>query len=266
MEDDQQKQPQTPQAQTAGTADSDAKWTEIEHLPEWDEEFYDVYTAKKFGKWVMLKTLKKELRDDPKYQRILKKEFDVRYNLSHPNIIMINDLEDVPGVGLSIITDDVYGNSLAKLLKENAVTPFVKEQVLTRLVDAIQYIQTNHIVHRPIRPETIIFTENVGNLKLIDVGFDQHEHLTPAAASEDISSYGEVLRQVLDATDDHDPRLRRVVRRCLTNTRRHRFRDIPDLKMALAGDSNSRLYLIIIVFLALMTVILGFLVWAQPVL
>mgnify|MGYP006898639688 CR=1 FL=1 len=26
------------------------KWTEIELLPEWDEEFYDVYTAKKYGK------------------------------------------------------------------------------------------------------------------------------------------------------------------------------------------------------------------------
>lgn len=26
------------------------KWTEIEHLPEWDEEFYDVYTARKHGK------------------------------------------------------------------------------------------------------------------------------------------------------------------------------------------------------------------------
>ena len=41
------------------------KWTEIEHLPEWDEEFYDVYTARKHGKWVMLKTLKPALRDDP---------------------------------------------------------------------------------------------------------------------------------------------------------------------------------------------------------
>ena len=30
------------------------RWTEIEHLPEWDEEFYNIYTAKKFGKWVMI--------------------------------------------------------------------------------------------------------------------------------------------------------------------------------------------------------------------
>ena len=34
---------------------SSSKWTEIEHLPEWDEEFYHVYTAKKHGKWLMLK-------------------------------------------------------------------------------------------------------------------------------------------------------------------------------------------------------------------
>ena len=34
------------------------KWTEITLLPEWEEEYYLVYTAKKHGKWVMLKTLK----------------------------------------------------------------------------------------------------------------------------------------------------------------------------------------------------------------
>ena len=92
------------------------KWTEVEHLPEWDEEFYHVYTARKFGKWVMLKTLRPEYRDDPKYRAMLGQEFDVRYNLCHPNIVMINDLEDVPGVGRSIITDDVYGDSLARLI------------------------------------------------------------------------------------------------------------------------------------------------------
>ena len=85
------------------------KWTEIEHLPEWDEDFYEVYTAKKHGKWVMLKTLRPELRDKPEYREMIEKEFDVRYNLAHPSIIMINDFEEVPGLGMCIITDDVYG-------------------------------------------------------------------------------------------------------------------------------------------------------------
>ena len=26
-----------------------SRWTDVELLPEWDEEFYDVYTAKKFA-------------------------------------------------------------------------------------------------------------------------------------------------------------------------------------------------------------------------
>ena len=96
--------------------DKTERWTEIEHLTEWDEEFYNVFTAKKFGKWVMLKTLRPELKDDPKYQAMIEKEFDVRYNLSHPNIVMINDFEDVPGIGRCIITDDVYGLSLLSLI------------------------------------------------------------------------------------------------------------------------------------------------------
>ena len=99
--------------------DDSPRWTEIEYLPAWDEDFYDVYTAKKLGKWVMLKTLKKQYRDDPRMVDMLNKEFDARYNLSHPNIVMINDFEDVPGVGLSIICDDVYGTSLRTLLDKN---------------------------------------------------------------------------------------------------------------------------------------------------
>ncbi len=112
-----------------------SKWTEIEHLPEWDEDFYEVYTAKKHGKWVMLKTLRPELRDKPKYREMIEKEFDVRYNLAHPNIIMINDFEEVPGLGMCIITDDVYGDSLRKLLDKGAVDADIQEKIVTRLVD-----------------------------------------------------------------------------------------------------------------------------------
>ena len=110
------------------------KWTEIEHLPEWDEEFYDVYTAKKYGKWLMLKTLKPEYRDNPVFKDMLEKEFDVRYNLAHPNIVMINDFEEVPGLGMCIITDDVYGDSLRKLLDSGKVDKDILNKVIHQLV------------------------------------------------------------------------------------------------------------------------------------
>ncbi|MDE5940721.1 MAG: protein kinase [Muribaculaceae bacterium] len=240
------------------------KWTEIEHLPEWDEEFYEVYTAKKHGKWVMLKTLRPEFRQSEAHKAMIEKEFDVRYNLAHPNIIMINDFEEVPGLGMCIITDDVYGDSLRKLIDKGQVDADIQQKIILRLVDAIAYIQANHIVHHPIRPETIIFTENIRNLKVIDVGFDQRENLTPADASDDIYSFGLVLREVLAATGDRNPRLNRVAERCTSPDPAKRYRDIPDLRMALAGDSNQRLYILIISFLAIMTIILGWLCIYHP--
>ncbi len=240
------------------------KWTEIEHLPQWDEEFYHVYTAKKFGKWLMLKTLKPELRDKPECQEMIEKEFDVRYNLAHPNIVMINDFEEVPGLGRCIITDDVYGDSLAKLLKEGKVTEHHLNKVTHELVEALDYIQTNHIVHHPIRPETIIFTENIGNLKVIDVGYDQRQHLEPAEASEDIYNYGVVLSKVLDALPTKHPELSKVAERCTDKIPKHRYCDIPSLELALSGRSSNRLYILIITFLSIMVMILAWLTINPP--
>ena len=234
------------------------KWTEITLLPEWEEEYYLVYTAKKHGKWVMLKTLKPEYADDPEMRAMLEKEFDVRYNLAHPHIVMINDFEDVPGLGRCIITDDVYGDSLRKLINENKVTPEIIEKLRHDLVDAIDYIQTNHIVHHPIRPETIIFTENIGNLKLIDVGFDQRRHMEPADMSEDIYNYGKVLEEALGNLDVKDSRLQKVARRCADPDPRKRYRDLQDLHLALESRSSHQLYLLLGLFVALM---IGLAVW-----
>lgn len=239
-------------------SEQQSKWTEVEHLPKWDEEFYDVYTAKKHGKWLMLKTLKPQYRDLPEYQAMIEKEFDVRYNLAHPHIVMITDFEDVPNVGRCIITDDVYGDSLRKLINENRVTPQHIEQLRHRLVDALDYIQTNHIVHHPIRPETIIFTEIGGNLKLIDVGFDQKEYLEPTDASEDIYNYGVVLKEALDSVEQDYPLLRKVAERCTDPNPSKRYRDVQDLHLALEQRSSNRLYLMLIIFLAIM---LLFLAW-----
>lgn len=242
----------------------ESKWAEIELLPEWDEEFYDVYTAKKFGKWLMLKTLKPQYRGIEKYEAMIEKEFDVRYNLAHPHIVMINDFEDVPGIGRCIITDDVYGDSLRKLIDEKRVTPKHIEQLRHQLVSAMDYIQSNHIVHHPIRPERIIFTENIGNLKLIDVGFDQKEHLEPTDAAEDIYNYGLVLKEVLDSVDGEYPNLHKIADRCTDPNPSRRYRDVQDLHLALERRSGNRLYLMIIIFLVLMILFLAGIIILEP--
>lgn len=227
-------------------SECEQRWTEIELLPAWSEEFYDVYTAKKFGKWVMLKTLKKEYRNNPAYQAMIDKEFDVRYNLSHPNIVMINDYEDVPGLGRCIITDDVYGKSLRTLLDENALTDKHYDQLKTRLPLAMEYIQLNHLAHHPIRPESIIFTENIGNLKLIDVGFDQKRRLSHSDTNDDLRRYGNIMTEVIKKTGRHDPTTQRIAERA----EKGGFRDVQGLLMELSGRSATKFYLFATIFLA----------------
>lgn len=234
--------------------DPAGKWSDLYVLPEWEEEFYNVYTVKKYGKWVMLKALKPEYSDNPKFQALLEKEFDIRYNLCHPNIVMVNDLEKVPGVGLAIITDDVYGYSLRRLIDEKRLTPKIVHRLETQLLDAMQYIQDNHVSHVPITPETIIFTEYNENLKLTNVGFDQKAALSEQDTRADIVSYGKIVNEVLDHLPANLPKLRRIANKC--KDPEHSYRTVADLQLDMERRSSSQLYIIICVFIIIMAFVL----------
>lgn len=234
--------------------DPSGKWSDLTLLPEWSEKYYDVYTIRKHGKWVMLKALKNEYASDPEYRKMLENEFDTRYNLAHPNIVMVNDLEEVPGVGLSIITDDVYGYSLRRLIDEKRLTPKIVQRLQTQLLDAMEYIQENHIAHYPITPDTIIFTEYNENLKLINVGYAQKTNITPLDSHEDIRSYGNVLNEVLDHLPTSLPRLRRIANKCVNGS--HAFSSISDLQLAIEKRNSGQLFTIISIFILIMAALL----------
>lgn len=241
--------------------DPSGKWSDLTLLPEWEEEFYDVYTARKHGKWVMLKALKKQYADNPEYRAMLEREFDTRYSLAHANIVMVNDLEVVPGAGLSIITDDVYGYSLRRLIDEKRLTPRIVSRLQTQLLDAMDYIQENHIVHHPITPDTIIFTEYNENLKLINVGYDQKQQLSEQDTREDIRSYGRVLDEVLDNLPASLPRLRRIARKCADDA--HPYRGITEIQLDIEKRSASQIYMFLIAVIVVMMALLVFLVCTQ---
>lgn len=240
--------------------DPSGKWTHIEHLPQWDDKYYRVYTAKKHGKWVMLKSLQPELQNDPVMRAMIEKEFDVRYNLAHPHIIMINDFEDVPGIGRCIITDDVYGNSLRYLIDTGRVNEGTLKKITSDLVDAMEYIQENHLIHHPLKPETVIFTEKIGNLKLIDVGFDQLEFLSVSETGGDMLQFGRLLEETVKAVEKstgqqpHHAHLLKVARECQSEN--CRYHSVQDLKMALNRRSDFKLMAIVVAFLAVLVIAL----------
>lgn len=234
--------------------DPTGKWSDLTLMPEWGEKFYDVYTVRKHGKWVMLKALKAEYADKPEYIDMISQEFDTRYNLAHPNIVMVNDFEEIPGIGKAIITDDVYGYSLRRLIDEKRLTPKIVHRLQTQLLDAMEYIQENHIVHDPITPDTIIFTEYNENLKLINVGYDQRESLSPRRTSEDIRSYGQILNEVLEHLPTSLPRLKKIAAKCEDPERG--YKTIADIQLAMERRNSAQIYYLLIAFIVIMLILL----------
>lgn len=236
-------------------SDPSGKWSDLTLLPEWEEDIYDVYTIKKHGKWVMLKALKKEYADRPDYRAILEREFETRYNLAHPNIVMVNDFEDVPGVGMAIITDDVYGYSLRRLIDEKRLTPKIVYRIQTQLLDALEYIQENHVVHPPLTADRIIFTEYNENLKLCNVGSERIDSMPTEETSADIANYGKVLDEVLDHLPATLPRLRKIAARCREG-HNGPYRSISDIKLDIERRNSSQIYIFICGFIIVMVALL----------
>lgn len=237
-------------------SDPSGRWSDLTLLPEWEEELYDVYTVRKHGKWIMLKALKEQFRDDPKCVGILEKEFDTRYNLAHPNIVMVNDFEMIPGIGMAIVTDDAYGYSLRRLIDEKRLTPKIIQRLETQLPDALEYIQENHIMHLPISPDNIIFTEYNENLKLTNVGYDHRDRLESQDTKQDIINYGKLINEVLDNLPENLPRLRKVAREA--ENPEGSINSIQDLKMRLRGRSQTS---IIVWLLGFIVIMLALLIW-----
>lgn len=234
--------------------DPTGKWSDLTLLPEWEEEFYDVYTVRKHGKWVMLKALKKEYANDADHVKAFEKEFDTRYNLAHPNIVMVNDWEDIPGVGRAIITDDVYGFSLRRIIDEKRLTPKILYRLQTQMLDALDYLEENHIVHRPITPEDIIFTEYTENLKLINVGYDRTDSLTPADTRADIDAYGKIMEEVLNHLPASLPRLRKIAEKCQDPEKG--YKSIGEVRLDLERRSSGQIYLFISILILLLCCLL----------
>lgn len=239
-------------------------WSDITLLPEWEEKYYNIYRARKSGKWVLFKSLKPEYAQMSEFQEMMVREFEARCNLTHPNIVMINDLDPIPGYGLCIVTENVYGKTLKQVIAERKVSPAILSKYLTQVPDALSYIQENHIKHRPLRPESIIVTEESRNLKLIDVGFDQTSSLPVQDCMDDIFQYGTILKNIISIIPARQPHLRHIADRCTNHNIRHRYHDILSLRLDIERRSSRSIYTALIAFILVMCALLAWLTRCSP--
>ena len=134
-----------------------------------------VAKAKRYGRWWLLKGLRREVAKESGYQQRLRKEFEILVQLQHPNVVAAYGMEELEGIGQCIVMEYVDGSTLKEWL-DGKPTRQLRLAVAYDMMDAVAYIHAKGIVHRDLKPENIIVTRNGEHVKLIDFGLADADH------------------------------------------------------------------------------------------
>lgn len=192
----------------------DHHFTNIEIIK--NTEYNILAKAKRYGRRWMLKAIRAEEDKQTVFQQMLRKELEILMQMQHPNIVQATGMEYVETLGMCIVMEYVDGIQLDEWLN----SPKSKEnrfRLAEELLKAVEYIHTSGTVHRDLKPSNIMVTRNGENIKLIDFGLADNDHIailkqpagTPKYMSpeqaansipdirNDIYSLGIILQQLL---------------------------------------------------------------------
>ncbi len=160
------------------------QFTEVSLLKE--TESHQLFHAKRYGRWYLLKALPPALRNSEFHQQMLHKEMEVLMQLQHPGIVdclgmeHLEDYTDSEGklisVGSCIVLEYIDGETLAEKLSSSPLEGGW-EGVIEELLDALAYMHTSGITHRDLKPSNIMLTHNGQHVKIIDFSLaDTNSH------------------------------------------------------------------------------------------
>ena len=120
------------------------------------------------GRTVAIKFPHPEMEADPVTFDRFKREQDIGEALDHPGVMKV--FTDAKRTGRYMVMEWVDGRLLRGVLNEQKKFPPERAaKILTRILEALEYIHTHGVVHRDLKPENIMIDGN-DNIKLIDFG------------------------------------------------------------------------------------------------
>lgn len=143
----------------------------------------DVYKGKdhKLNRFVAIKVLKKEFREDETFVRKFQSEAQAAAGLMHPNIVNVYDVGEDQGL-YYMVMELVEGITLKEYInKKGALSAKETISIAIQAANGIEAAHMHHIVHRDIKPQNIIISKE-GKVKVTDFG------IAKAASSNTIST------------------------------------------------------------------------------
>lgn len=232
--------------------------------------YSEVFKAKRYGKWYVLKRLTDSQKDNPRYQSLLEKEFDIAQQLSHQNIVQTISFEFVEELGLCVIQEYIDGLTWDDFFAKNNHSKKETYRLLSELCDALSYIHNKQIVHRDIKPNNIIITRDGNHVKLIDFGLadkDAYDILKEPAGTAIYASPEQQKRNKIDNRSDifalgkileditcYSPKIKRISKKCLSDNPNKRFKSTLEIKDIL-NSKKEPIFGMIILLIAILSAI-----------
>ena len=92
--------------------------------------------------------------------------YSVLRTLSHPNISNVYEVFKSE-TGVTVLEEYIDGQTVAEYLKDNLYTPSGVKSIIGSLCDALDFLHSNKIIHKDIKPENVMI-DNSGTVRLID--------------------------------------------------------------------------------------------------
>lgn len=124
---------------------------------------YVLVKAKRLGKWFKIKALSSQYARDYLHQELLKKEFELGFQLEHPNIVQTYDFIRDPELGDCIVQEYIQGTRLDDWLL--TASEKVRRRAVDQILDAMAYFHGQGVVHRDLKPSNILVTDNGADVR-----------------------------------------------------------------------------------------------------
>ena len=123
----------------------------------------------KLNRYVAVKVLKEEFRDNDGFVKKFKEEAQAADGLTHTNIVNVYDVGDENGI-YYIVMELVEGITLKNYIeRKGRLTIKEATSIAIQVSAGLEVAHNNHIVHRDIKPQNIIISRE-GKVKVTDFG------------------------------------------------------------------------------------------------
>ena len=196
------------------------------------------YQMRLYGKLHFVKKIRPEFENDSRMRAAFRKENELGFSLSHPNIPRYVFMEGIFSPEEYVVTEWIDGASLDKFIDNNPKYFGRKniERFVCQLTDTLDYLHQNGIIHGDLKPSNIMLSRDGERAMVLDLGYSisdahtltggyTHDFAAPeliegesATEAADYYSLGKIIEFIGNHTEGRLPKEILGLKSVLTNS------------------------------------------------